>query len=100
MNGTWDAGEGVDAAYLYFNGEHDGLGHGEHAPERQVFAHTTRRGAYQLIVDLDADGRVLGLEVLGASRALTPAFLRRLQRIDEGIDERTGEPIDDNTSGG
>ncbi|WP_432575125.1 DUF2283 domain-containing protein [Kineococcus sp. SYSU DK005] len=96
MNGTWDASEGVDAAYLYFNGECDGLGHGEHAPERQVFAHTARRGAWQLVVDLDADGRVLGLEVLGASQALTPAFLQRLQRIDERIDE----DVDDDAPGG
>ncbi|MFB9431608.1 DUF2283 domain-containing protein [Streptoalloteichus tenebrarius] len=33
-----------------------------------------------VVLDLDADGRLLGIEVLGASRLLRPEVLRRARR--------------------
>ncbi|NAZ84476.1 DUF2283 domain-containing protein [Kineococcus sp. R8] len=75
MHSTWDAE--ADAAYVDLRGEDS-----SQAVE-QVMAYTAP-GRYEVILDLSAAGKLLGVEVIGAEEALDPAFLRTLQRIDDG----------------
>lgn len=67
--------EGADAAYVYLVDE---IARGEVAASR--FAGIPMEGA-SLTVDFDANGRLLGIEVLGASRVLRPETIRAADDI-------------------
>ncbi|NAZ80961.1 DUF2283 domain-containing protein [Kineococcus sp. R8] len=73
MDGTWDAE--VDAAYIDLSGDCTD------PPLKQVIVDTGSE-EYEVILDFSPAGRLLGVEVLGASTALDPALLRTLRRID------------------
>lgn len=60
----------ADAAYIYIV---DPIGRGEAAT--QVFAKSKRIRGGDIILDLDRDGRLLGVEVLGAETLLRPETL-------------------------
>ncbi|WP_380162733.1 hypothetical protein [Kineococcus sp. R86509] len=73
MDGTWDAE--VDAANIDLRGECTDLA------LEQVIVDTGSK-EYEVILDFRAAGRLLGVEVLGATTALDPALLRTPRRID------------------
>ncbi|PRY15799.1 DUF2283 domain-containing protein [Kineococcus rhizosphaerae] len=73
MDGTWDAE--VDAAYINLRGDCTDLAW------EQVIVDTGSK-EYEVILDFSAAGRLLGVEVLGATAALDPALIRTLRRID------------------
>lgn len=73
MDGTWDAE--VDAAYIDMRGECTDLA------LEQVIVDTGSK-EYEVILDFSAAGRLLGVEVLGATTALDPGLIRTLRRID------------------
>lgn len=60
----------VDAAYLLLG---DPIGAGQ--ASRQVVVEETPNGASQVNLDFDAQGRLLGVEVLTASLALEKSLL-------------------------
>ena len=64
----------VDAAYLSVSGH---IADGE-AVEQVVLG---REGRGQVVLDFDADGRLLGVEVLGASALLRPDALAAAERL-------------------
>lgn len=74
VESTWDAE--ADAAYIDLRGED------ESEAVEQVIAHTAQ-GRYEVILDLSAAGKLLGVEVLGAVEALDVAFLASLDRLDD-----------------
>jgi uncharacterized protein YuzE len=69
---TYDAE--ADAAYVYVTN----VGKGEVADSIPIEDEDEDFPGGELIVDLDKDGRVLGIEVLGASRMLPTKLLDRL----------------------
>lgn len=75
----------ADAAYLYLV---DRIGAGGVARTESVDlapdAHTLEE---DVNLDLDAEGRLIGVEVLAASARLSPELLRAAQRIDRRPDE-------------
>lgn len=60
----------VDAAYITLGRP---IGPGEAA--RQIHSIRAPGGAGEIILDFDADGRLLGIEVLGAAAVLRPELL-------------------------
>ena len=74
MASTWD--QDADAAYIDLRGGNEELA------LRQMVA-LTEPESYEVILDVAPSGKFLGVEVLGASEALDPAFLETLMRIDE-----------------
>ena len=64
-----------DMAYIAF--QEIGLGEAK-------YQHPVRddRLAAEIILDIAADGRLLGLEVLGATQGLSPVILKNAERID------------------
>lgn len=72
MRLTYDAE--ADAAYVYLV---DTIGAGEVA--RTAASMLELDGAF-IAFDFNADGKVLGIEILGASSALTPETLRTAER--------------------
>lgn len=70
MRITYDPGDG-GAAYVYLV---DRISPGE--AKRQV---VTLDG--QVLLDLDAEGRLLGVEILGADRLLRPETLAAAKRL-------------------
>jgi len=74
MRVTYDAS--VDAAYIAFAGP---VGDGEAAT--QIPAITTPGDRGEVALDFDADGRLLGIEVLHASAVLPAAVLAEAERI-------------------
>lgn len=72
MRVTYDAT--VDAAYIRLKDDAPGgsvVQHVVEAPESQG----------EIILDFDRDGRLLGIEVLGATRGLPPELLSRAERL-------------------
>jgi uncharacterized protein YuzE len=67
----------ADAAYVYLVDE---IARGEVADSRVADIPLDRAA---LTVDFDADGRVLGIEVLGASRVLRPETLQAAEDITQ-----------------
>jgi YD repeat-containing protein len=65
----------VNVAYLQVA---DAIGDGEAAIQHHSIA--TPKGDGELIVDYDADGRLLGIEILQADRVLLPDVLLRAER--------------------
>jgi uncharacterized protein YuzE len=65
----------ADAAYIYF----------DHpipfGAAQTVISFDTKIGMFNL--DLNSDGHVIGLEILGASRRLPPALLTKILEQDE-----------------
>lgn len=82
---SWD--EDVDAAYISFKKR---IRAGE--SDRQVLIELGDL-PYEAILDIDAEGRLLGLEVIGATRAFGDDVLHDLLsgsegQCDETLDER------------
>ena len=69
---TYDAA--ADAAYVYVTK----IGKGEVADSVPIEDEDDDFPGGELIVDLDKDGRILGIEVLGASRLLPTKLLDQL----------------------
>lgn len=65
----------ADAAYVYLV---DGIGRGEVANSHVADIALTNAA---LTVDFDVNGRVLGIEVLGASKVLRPETLQAAEDI-------------------
>ena len=64
----------VDAAYIYLRE----IGAGDAAYQVPVEA---EEAAGEIILDLDRDGRLIGIEVLGATATLPPAVLEQAERL-------------------
>lgn len=75
MRITYDGN--ADAAYIYLI---DRIGQGEVA-KTSVAGHGSP-ALNSINLDFDADGRLLGIEVLGAGRALKEETLQGAERID------------------
>jgi uncharacterized protein YuzE len=71
---TYDSA--ADAAYVYFV---DAIGPGEVA---RTVASMLELDRSFIAFDLDIDGKVLGMEILGASRLLTQETLRTAELLD------------------
>ena len=56
----------------------------EAAPGEAKFQHSVRddRLAGEVVLDIAADGRLLGIEVSGATQVLSPEVLKDAERID------------------
>jgi uncharacterized protein YuzE len=65
----------ADAAYIYLDPAHEGI-----RVARTVPCDPTEAGA-EINLDFDADGRLLGIEVLDASRHLASELLDAADRI-------------------
>ena len=74
MRTTFDAD--ADAAYISLT-----IGRAEGRSVRNVEVDSGKHGS--VVLDFDADGVLLGLEVLGARRLLDGDFLAGAERIDE-----------------
>jgi uncharacterized protein YuzE len=74
MRVTYDAS--VDAAYVHLAGT---VGDGEVASQIHSLLTPGDRG--EVALDFDADGRLLGIEVLNASAVLPAAVLAGAERI-------------------
>ncbi len=64
----------VDAAYLYLT-DSEAAG----AAVEQVVVDRAGRG--DVVLDFDADGRLLGVEIIGASQLLHPSSLSAAERL-------------------
>jgi uncharacterized protein YuzE len=64
----------VDAAYIYLQVPPYAT------PQRQESVYS-KMGKYEVIFDIAKNGQLLGVEILGASEALSPEILRRAQII-------------------
>jgi uncharacterized protein YuzE len=74
MRVTYDAS--VDAAYVHLTGA---IGDGEVASQIHSLLTPGDRG--EVVLDFDAEGRLLGIEVLNASAVLPAAVLAGAERI-------------------
>lgn len=75
MEVTYDSE--ADAAYILI-----GAPIGEGQVSQQVHSIKTPEGKGEISLDFDADGRLLGVEVLFAASVLSPEVLEKAKRID------------------
>lgn len=75
LSGSFDPES--DAAYVHFTR----IGPGVASQQVNIF---TMPGRYELVLDLDSEGRLLGLEIIGALDAFPP-----------GVAESLGEEVPD-----
>lgn len=70
----------VDVAYMQFV---ESIADGEAARSIVAVKETTADGPAELNVDLDADGRLLGIEILFASESLPPGTLAAFETLTD-----------------
>lgn len=63
----------ADAAYL-------SIAQPDTLPERQISAITTEGMEGEIEIDVDKDGKIIGIEFVNASWILPPSFLRKSNR--------------------